>query len=276
MPVVSSAESLSGIVIPSALTLVSLLGLLDKKEELTSYKSINQNSVEINIYKYELPNQFARIDVIKINTQPVGSIVSIELLPHLYHMVGMFIKEGYRGKNVVKVVPGYYSSLNSLSPAALLLTGYVEDMVVHNNRQISLEVKNNNTPAWKLYEMAFVGSSKKRIPPQFTLLDKNEYLAYARLRGKKIGKWHEVVSTNGRAGQGVQWSHIPDYGNSSRWSINRVYYIKPQAEEAILLNRKLRLIPKLKVLWTVIRYGRPASFIYSKLLGQSKENFKTT
>ena len=249
-----------------------LLGLLNPKLDGEFYAQELYGEHRFAVEKRELPNRHSRLDILYINNYPVGTIVSSELTEGIYHMVGMLVAEPYRSRAIDKTLPGYADARakklgGGLSPAAFFLQVYLKDIVNTQGMQVSLEVLNGNQYAWKLYEKRLLANSDGLDAVGFELLPKKELEAYARLRGKKIGKWHSVETYENKKGYAVQWSHIPDYGTSTeKWSVNRVYMIKPRGQNFFFSEERIpQFKNKLRIILTIMFYGNPVGYIMNRI-----------
>lgn len=249
-----------------------LFGLLKPNLKSVIYSQINLDVFVITVEKKGISNGLFRLDIIRINETPIGTIISSEITHGLYHMIGMFVARPYRSDMINQTCPGYTkaceaNNLGTISPAVYLLKSYIDDIVKGMNYQVTLEVTNNNEPAWHLYEKHLLLDSENGQKRGFELLTKEDILLYAKVRRKKISKWYRVVTTNGDEGVGVQWDHIPDYGgNPERWSTNRVYLIKPLTQNFLLLDRKVSFLgEKLKVIFAICKFGSLIHYINEKI-----------
>lgn len=263
-----NSDQVVAAIIPAFRNNAILLGLLSEKFLFQEYKTEKIDGQEYSVQKRILPNEYARLDLITIDGEPAGSIVCCEIANNIYHMVGMFVLEKYRSS---KKTPQELEALQSrtsrsekqTSPAKFLLAAFLEETLALG-KQVSLEVLNHNAPAWHLYEKKLVFDSLAKRMIGFRLMNKDEILNYVRLRGKKVGKWHDIKTSNDEAGLGVQWRHVPDFDGTPRWSINRLYLINSGAKEFKIddsfFNRSNSIG---KVCLTVIKYG--SVFRYMKL-----------
>ena len=100
---------------------------------------------------------------------------------------------------------------------------------------MTLEVMNNNLGACKLYEQNFVIDEQSNKSVGMQHMSKSDIASYAEFRRKKIRQWHQIDS-NSENNLAVHWTNVPYYGNCTKWSINRVYLLRPQHEDFILSN----------------------------------------
>ena len=262
---------LLGSILNEARSIAILFGILNEKNRTGTYYREKNGAHNLKIEKWELPDKVIRLDILYLDDAPIGSILSLRILPSLYHMVGMYIDEKYRSKQINETLPDYYSlhpkENDKRSPSTCLLKSYLNDMVALNNYQVTLEVINNNQSAWRLYEKPLLRTNDNEKAHGFRLLTKEEILQYANLRGKKVGKWHPVNSGGESLKYGVQWSHIPDYGGKpERWSTNRIYIIGPGDQVLnVLHNKHHPFLENLKKLYSIIIYGSVIRYIHYKI-----------
>jgi len=261
-----NSDQVVATIIPAFRNNAILLGLLSEKFPFQEYKTEKIDGQEYSVQKRILPNEYARLDLITIDGEPAGSIVCCEIANSIYHMVGMFVSEKYRSSKKTPqevAAPQNHTSRSEkqTSPAKFLLAGFLEEMLALG-KQVSLEVLNHNAPAWHLYEKKLVFDSLEKRMIGFRLMNKEEILNYVRLRGKKIGKWHDIKTSSDEVGLGVQWRHVPDFDGTSRWSINRLYLINSGAKEFkiddVFFDRSVSIG---KVCLTVIKYGSVFRFV---------------
>ena len=198
------------------------------------------------------PNRYGWLHTLYINNDKAGTIVSLQISDTMYHMVGMFIREPYRRSKFFAEQVNPESDFDLPNPSEYLMEALVNDVLAHD-RQMTLEVMNNNRGACELYDRQYLINNQ---PTGFLMMTKPEIASYAAFRNKKIGKWHLVES--GEAGErwGAQWSHIPDYNNSSRWSINRVYLLSLNGRRFSLQKTFIHSMQmRWKALLTLLRYG---------------------
>ncbi len=246
-------------ILPSARPTAILLGLTIPEQLGEPVVQQDMLGYNYQIYSRIMPNAMARIDVLYVDQQPAGSVVFVEIEEAVFHMVGMYVREGYRGRSVMLSRAAVEQEQDTFqTPAEFLLHNVTTDIVNHG-RQITLEVMNNNTSAVKLYERCVRTVVSGQTLPAYRLLEQDEVMQYAAMRYKKIGQWHELPEYGLR---GVQWSHVPSYNNLSTWSITRVYHAAladTRFKSSVSLWRYCR--NKLKLLYSVIRYGNPLALI---------------
>ena len=251
-----------------------LFGLLDRKQSQEVYVSKTFHGHTYSIAKRELPNRYARLDILYIDNTPAGSVVATRISSGLYHMVGMFIKEGYRSNSVFETLNVQQcSDQNSQSlpmPSKFLLAGLLEDLFKHR-MQMTLEVMNNNRGACNLYESKFLINNSENIELGFELMSRDNIAKYSRLRRKRIGNWHVISESDEHARYGVQWSHVPNYNNSSRWSISRVYQFMPFEREFESLDKQpLLFVTAVQFVVTIFSYGSIRKYILYKVVNKGR------
>lgn len=245
-------------IIPDFRKKAFLVGLLSDKLIIEEYFKREENGHVYSVCRRVLPTNYARLDVIYWDGTPVGSIVCCELDHDLYHMVGMYVDEQFRSSNI-KCAGG---SVKVESPAKVLLKAFVGDMVT-KKKQVSLEVLNSNEPAWNLYEKILRDDSETAVYQGFRLMTKVEIEQYAKSRNKKIGEWHEIKTRTGIEMLGVQWKHVPSFGGSSVWSINRLYLLKPDAERFNLRSElSCQIRAKMKTFFSIAVYGSIWAYLF--------------
>jgi len=262
-------NDLLNLILEDARSTAILFGVTKEKYREKCYVAETIENHAFEIRKREIPNKIARLDTLYINNLAVGCIFSLKISASSYHMASLYILEDYRSKQ-------FYQTLSlknkiDTTPALYLLSSYVVD-IVKNNKHITLEVTNNNESAWRLYEKP-LASSTTNITSGFHLLSKNEIQAYAKIRGKKIGKWYELKTSSNRIGTGVQWSHIPDYGGKpERWSTNRIYHASPIGEEAFIPDIQIleRLLTTSQRVISILLYGSLIKFLLSRIYSKIK------
>jgi len=244
-----------------------LLGLLKQGLYAESYASLSSGDNHYTLVKKVLPNQFARLDIMFVNNEPVGSICVIEIYQGLYHMLGMYVKPSYRakeyGKKLIPFSNGSVSDISLPSPAKFMMEHYMRDLF-ENKVSMTLEVMNYNAAAYRLYEKQFICSGESMNA--FSLLSKEKIEKYSRLRSKSIGKWHPLDVENDTESYGVQWKHIPDYNNTSEWSITRVYFYSPIGDflsviGVVSIAGLIRI--KAKTFVSIFKYGDVFGFLES-------------
>jgi len=240
-----------------------LLGVLGRHVDCEVYFDQCFVDFQVRIERRELKNRHSRLDIIYINSDIAGTILSSKLAPQLLHMVGMFVVEKYRFGRLVSHFPEYIEGIKEargkvVSPAELLLGAYLDDVVNNYHMQVSLEVLNGNVAAWRLYEKPVL-LGRDGFVRGFRLLTREEIEIYGARRGKTVGEWFDVetTSTLTRAGIAVRWKHIPHYGRSAmKWSVNRVYLITSVGDSLALSGgRGSILFDKFRTMATILRYG---------------------
>jgi hypothetical protein len=248
-----SASILTSI-LPSARHVAVLLGFSYAESGLP-YIRTEYNGDTYSIYKKTLPNNFARIDVIYVNDEPIGSVMFVEIAANTLLMIGMFIKKEYRGRKI------NYKNNNKetiATIASFLLNNVMADLMI-SNVVVVLEVMNYNKSAYKLYERTVVFAAEQASYSRFELCSKCEILEYNKIRRKRIKRWHDIGC--GKDKLGVQWGHIPDYNRQTTWSITRVYcWHNPK--QTLTAKPMAFIKNKSKLLWSVVRYGKILAFIY--------------
>lgn len=259
-------------IIPSFREKSILLGLMSPKVRQEIYF---EEKFDVGIFSVErrvLPNNFARLDILFVAGEVAGTILCCELSKNLYHMVGMYVLEKFRSKKYSvsaqeNLSEGKPASGKPISPAAFLLKTFSFDIIAEQ-KQVSLEVLDSNIPAWKLYEKKHSMGDADQKTICFELMHKEQITSYAKIRGKNIGRWHNILFEGEAENLGVQWSHVPDFGGTSRWSINRLYILKAQATIFPIISVHQRFGSWVKVLSTILLYGAPISFISRKFFGE--------
>lgn len=253
-----------------------LFGLLSGRhlDEVVACESYLNGSVTYTLARIELSNHYAWLDILFIDEEPAGSVVSVEIAPGLYHMVGMQVTSNFRGRAFLKERLNNHDDLTELNsiptPAFFLLSNTIK-YLEKTGRKMTLEVMNFNNSAHRLYEKKVLLDNQS-VTVGFNLLPKQAVVKYAKLRRKKIGKWHAINETGEPERLGVQWRHIPDYNGQSTWSISRIYLWGSCAEFLSLYQgRFLSLVRhQVRMLHTIVVYGSPFKYVYwkaSKLLG---------
>ena len=254
-----------------------LLGLLNAKLGSRIYEEQEVDKYEFSILKTELPNKKSRLDVLCVNNIPVGTIVSSEIIPGLYHMVGMYVTEKYRSGEINDTLPGVEHARKEnktlLNPAEFLLWGYLKDVVSREKKQVSLEVIDGNVSAWRFYEKRLYWDEDSERYEGFELMTQRETKIYAQQRGKKIKRWVKVLTQSNRKGYAVHWSHIPEYGpGTERWAVNRVYLIKSSTQKYLLeQQKKSRFFSAITTGYTIIRFGNFLGYLIFKIKGFTKK-----
>lgn len=261
------SKSILNSVLPSARGGALLFGYTTTKwDEL--YVSVKCNDATYSIVRKALPNNFSRMYLVCIDGTPVGSVLFVEIATNILHMVGMFVTEASRGKKIT-----YKKGAKECrQTVASFLLQHVMDDLVASNCQVTLEVMNNNQNAHKLYEKGAFFAKGNEDEFRFELCSKTEVIEYAKIRRKKITKWHDIGYGESRAG--IQWSHIPDYNGESTWSISRVYNI-PKHKQRVSAQPMAFTKNKLKLIYSALRFGELFEFIKYivaslKKYGQSK------
>ena len=249
-------------ILPAARNVAALFGL-DEGCWKAPYLKIESQNNSYAIYRKVLPNEFARIDVIFVNGSSAGSLLFVEIASGIYHMVGMFINEEFRGKKISLLRNG--RALNC--SIAFLFLDHVMNDLVEKGLSVTLEVMNYNKAAFKLYERWGSSSIGNHDINEFRLLTKAELVQYGKLRKKPIKKWHDIGEGDDK--MGVQWSHIPDYNGQSTYSVSRVYYC--EVIKSLSSVRKLAFYRnKIKLMLSIIKYGRPVGFLVDYIRSKKK------
>ncbi len=232
-------------ILESARDAAILMGLLNKniEEEVYAEKTVNNNKFTVS--KKELKNRAARLDIIYIDQIPIGSVVLVEISHKLYHMAGMYIKESYRGKNLKDKLNTAPETDPHQKPSIFLLENLIKDLL-DQDYQMTLEVMNYNRGACELYETRFFTGDKNKTELGLELMTKDNILSYSKYRKKNIGKWHNIGEENQEKRWGIQWENVPDYKNTTRWSINRIYLLAAPGD-SFLLSDKSKISKKRKV-----------------------------
>ncbi|WP_460225425.1 GNAT family protein [Aurantivibrio infirmus] len=258
----NSDNDIINAIIPSFREKARLLGLVGGRIEDILYHEDIVDGKRVIFKKRVLPNAYARMDILLVDSEIAGTIVCCKISEEVYHMVGMYVREEFRSKKNNTDAPLEIPPVaNQLSPAKLLLKYFLQD-VIPKGTQVSLEVLNHNKSAWNLYEKKLYFDVLLKRQKGFSLMTPDEIIKYAKARRKKIGKWHEVENADGTIAKGVQWSHIPDFDGTPRWSINRLYLIKTDSHEFSLnpdIYHWLKI--NLKMAYSVIKYGKLYLFI---------------
>lgn len=269
MDIQFDAVSVGKCIIGGAEKKALLLGLLSSSLKSEVYVEEIYSTYRLVVVKRVLPNLHSRLDIMYVNGCVVGTILSSRLLPRLYHMVGMFVGEKFRKKMIEVTFPGYmkqdnHAPPNRLGVAAFLLRSFTEDILNVAGGQVSLEVMNGNIAAWMLYEKCKPVVHDGR-DAGFELLSEEEVCVYGKLRGKQALKWYGIHTLSGKAGVGVQWTHVPNYGETTKeWSVNRVYLLKSAAESPLFLSRENSAVSsKLDAMVSIFRYGCIVGFFWS-------------
>lgn len=211
-----------------------LFGLMHESNRQSVLLSENLQGHHWSVTTYS--SDFTRLDVIRIDEMNAGTIVSLLLAEGLLHMSGLFVREAFRSNKIAQTL-GLSNNVPSSfpTPSRLLLRALISDLV-NKRMQMSLEVMNNNRSAIRLYEERF------KVPHHssdigFQMMNEREIESYSRLRGKSIKGWHEVDSdTSSANGTGVQWRHVPNYNDSLRWSLTRIYHFVPPGDLPRILS----------------------------------------
>tara|TARA_B100000408_G_scaffold138583_1_gene132797 strand:+ start:12762 stop:13562 length:801 start_codon:yes stop_codon:yes gene_type:complete len=249
-------------ILPAARNVAGLFGL-DRGQWKAPYVKIESHNNSYAIYRKVLPNKFARIDVIFVNGTSAGSLLFVEIADGIYHMVGMFINEEFRGKKISQTQNGRAFSCS----VAFLFLDHVMNDLVEKGLSVTLEVMNYNKAAFKLYERWSSSSIGNHDINEFRLLTKAEVVRYGKLRRKPIKRWHDIGEGDNK--RGVQWSHIPDYNGRSTYSISRVYYC--EVTKPLSSVRKLAFFRnKIKLILSIIKYGRPVGFLIDYIRSKKK------
>lgn len=248
-------------VLPAARSIAILFGF-DKSPEDCPYVESRYDDSTYAITRKTLPNNFARIDLVFVNNEPAGSLLFVEIADSIFHMVGMFIKEKYRGK---KITYGYNGKVTRGSIALFFLQHVMADLV-NQKITVTLEVMNYNQAAYRLYERWAYEHHKLNRRFSFQLCSKQKVIHYSKVRSKRIAKWHRI----GDGDQfGVQWSHVPDYNGEATYSISRVYCSSP--DELAKVTELEPLKNRLKMLISSVIYGNALAFIrYTVFLKRKK------
>ena len=247
------AQSILESVLPAARNVAVLFGFTSTKRD-EAFVSVRSGNDTYSIDKKALPNNFSKMYVISMNGIPVGSVLFVEIATNILHMVGMFVTEVCRGKKIEyrKDAQECYQTV-----ASFLLQHVMDDLLA-SNCQVTLEVMNNNQSAYKLYERGSFFAKGNEEGVRFELCSKTEVIEYAKIRRKKIKKWHDIK--HGESREGIQWSHIPDYNGESTWSISRVYYL-PKDKQRVEAQPMAFTKNKLKLMYSVLRFGKLFKFM---------------
>lgn len=250
-------------ILPAARSVAVLFGF-DRGPWESAYTSMQFGNSTFTIVKKSLPNNFARIDVLFVNNSPAGSLVFVEIAPSVFHMVGMFINDEFRGEKVTYISNGEEVK----GSIAFYFLQHVMDNLVANSITVTLEVMNYNKAAYKLYEKWNCYENELNRSFRFTLCSKQEIVQYSKIRSKRIGKWHRIGFDNKF---GVQWAHVPDYNGESTYSISRVYCsgaeMLPEHNISTFIRTTLRLIV------SSLKYGSAIAFFrYSIASRRNKSN----
>ena len=262
-----SKNVLEECVLKSAQGTAILFGLTSNRliwSDVTN-KSHSDPDAKFQVLKAEKHRGLASFYLILVEGEPAGSIISIDIASGLTHLVGMYVKEELRG--------AAFRQENSkdrvVSPAACLLSSYISDMA-NSGKSITLEVMNYNIAALKLYEKRFstlVDGEEKHL--WFSLLSQTEISYYGRIRGKKLGRWHEIKLDSGHKGMGIQWRHTPDYAGQSTWSISRVYGFNLDSETLLELSKpKSRVRSYMNLFKAVFAGGKPIRYLLWRSIGK--------
>ena len=256
-----------GAVLESARGSAVLLGLVNEKLLERPYAKQSMLDMEYAIAKTELPNKFARLDVLFVDGEPAGTVLWVEIAKNVQHMVGMYVLEHYQSATIYKRFETLGASPDVLAalttPARLLFENSTKAMI-ENNRQATLEVMNYNEKAYKLYEKN-IDCGDGGGQRSFELSSRSEITHYAKIRHKKIGSWHHLAGRHDI--YGVQRQHVPNYNDVPTWSISRVYNCKGDGEALFSGNGGFAYLNNRgKLLWSVIRSGRFIGFIRYLLL----------
>jgi hypothetical protein len=258
------------VVVDGAKDKVLLFGLLGNNIQETLYFQKKIGTYQFLIKKSIVPNGYARLDVLYLNEQAIGSIQSIRFTEQSYHMTSFFLANDYRSRNVKATLPGFYAAepngdqhKNNLSH--LLLSSYLQDIVQTLKMHVTLEVKNGNSNAWKLYEKPLIESNKSECRG-FQLLSQKQIENYAHYRNKKIKKFHPLERDGNVNGIGVQWTDIPDYGEHTiRWSVNRIYMIGDNERPFLsFYDARIKYKYLIKRILTIMLYGQVWQYVIFK------------
>lgn len=246
-------QSILESVLPAARNIAVLFGFTSTKWTYSLIR-IRCGNDAYSVEKKMLPNSFSKMYVINMNGIPVGSVLFVEIATNILHMVGMFVAEECRGKKIE------YSegAKECRQTVATFLLQHVMNDLMESNCLVTLEVMNNNQSAYKLYERGAFFAKDIMEGSQFELCTKTEAVEYAKIRRKKIKKWHDIG--RGESREGIQWSHIPDYNGESTWSISRVYYL-PSGKQRLTSESMAFTKNKLKLIYSVLRFGHIFKFI---------------
>lgn len=247
-------------VLPAARSIAVLFGF-DKSAGDSPYVESHYGDSSYAIIKKTLPNNFARIDVIFVNNEPAGSLLFVEIADSIFHMVGMFINEKFRGKKLTYDFSGK-TTKNSI---AFFLLQHVMADLVSQEITVTLEVMNYNVAAYKLYERLELFDSTFYTRFSFKILTKKEVRKYSELRRKPIKKWHDIGLGSDEVG--VQWTHIPDYNGEPKYSVSRIYCCET-VKGVYDIGKFQYYLNKVKLVISLIKYGRPITFLLSKILSQ--------
>jgi len=220
-----SRDALRDIIVDEARDKAVFFGLMRKnvKAQLYAYEEIEGHVFAVE--KRVVAGGHSRLDLLSIDNEPVGTVIS-----------------------------------------TFLLTSYAND-VLTDRRQVTLEVMNNNSAAWRLYERVQIRDINRGVDAEFRLLSKEEILRYAAVRGKTIGKWRPLETPGETERTGVQWKHVPDFGSSTgRWSTNRIYLLHNRDENFLLNERRLTRFDGIaRALACGAFHGQPIMFLYNKV-----------
>ena len=247
------SQSILESVLPAARNIAVLFGFTST-EWNDSLIRIRCGDDAYSIEKKVLPNSFSKMYVINMNGIPVGSVLFVEIATNILHMVGMFVTEKCRGKKIEYNKEGK----ECRQTIATFLLQHVMDDLLESNCLVTLEVMNNNQSAYKLYERGAFFAKDNEKECRFELCSKTEAIEYAKIRRKKIKKWHDIGQ--GESREGIQWSHIPDYNGESTWSISRIYYVS-EYKEQLIAEPMAFAKNKLKLIYSVLRFGQVFKFI---------------
>lgn len=246
-------QSILESVLPAARNVAVLFGYTSTKWD-EAFVNVRYGNDTYSVDKKALPNNFSKMYVICMNGTPVGSVLFVEIATNILHMVGMFVTEECRGKKIEYK----RGARECRQTVASFLLQHVMDDLLASNCLVTLEVMNNNQSAYKLYERGAFFATGNEEGVRFELCSQTEVIEYAKIRRKKIKKWHDIGHGESRAG--IQWSHIPDYNGESTWSISRVYYL-PKDNQRLSAQPMAFTKNKLKLIYSILRFGKLLKFM---------------